>query len=185
MAGLPRDLAVPGLDRARAKSMPVPVAVPTGGRGMKVLGNAEVGGHGVAVSVPDARYHVHMVGQTGAGKTTLLANMIVDDVKAGRGTVVIDPHGDLVLDVLDRLPASVANRVVLFDPDQPNPPALNPLEGDDPDLITDNLVSIFGSIFSKAWGPRMDDVMRVSCLTLLRHANVTLQHMAPLRWVLA
>ncbi|MDG4795059.1 DUF87 domain-containing protein [Micromonospora sp. WMMD1082] len=180
MAALPRDLAVPGLDRARAKSMPVPVAVPSGGRNRKVLGEAEVGGHAVALSVPDARYHTHMVGQTGSGKTTLLANLIIDDITAGRGTIVLDPHGDLVLDVLDRLPASVADRVVLFDPAQPNPPALNPLEGDDPDLVVDNLVSIFGSIFSKAWGPRMDDVMRVSCLTLLRHANVTLQHIPPL-----
>ncbi|MEU3117167.1 DUF87 domain-containing protein [Micromonospora chalcea] len=180
LAALPRDLAVPGLDRARAKSMPAPVAVPTGGRGTKVLGDAEVGGHAVALSVADARYHLHVVGSTGSGKTTLLVNMAVEDIKAGRGTVVIDPHGDMVLDILDRLPASVAGRVVLFDPDQPNPPTLNPLSGDDPDLVVDNLVSIFGNIFAKAWGPRMDDVMRVACLTLLRHANVTLQHIPPL-----
>ena len=180
LAALPQDLAVPGLDRARAKSMPAPVAVPTGGRGVKVLGDAQVGGHAVALSVPDARYHMHMVGSTGSGKTTLLANMIIDDILAGRGTVVIDPHGDLVVDILDRLPTSVADRVVLFDPDQDEVPTLNPLEGDDHDLIVDNLVSIFGNIFSKAWGPRMDDVMRVSCLTLLRHANVTLQHVVPL-----
>ncbi|MFG1892230.1 type IV secretory system conjugative DNA transfer family protein [Micromonospora sp. NPDC049051] len=180
LAALPRDLAVPGLDRARAKSMPAPVAVPTGGRGVKVLGDAQVGGHGVALSVPDSRYHLHVIGSTGSGKTTLLVNMAVDDIKAGRGTVVIDPHGDLVLDILDRLPASVADRIVLFDPDQPNPPTINPLAGDDPDLVVDNLVSIFGNIFAKAWGPRMDDVMRVACLTLLRHANVTLQHIPPL-----
>ncbi|WP_307867964.1 helicase HerA domain-containing protein [Micromonospora sp. C95] len=180
LAALPQDLAVPGLDRARAKSMPASVAVPTGGRGVTVLGDAEIGGHPVALAVPDARYHLHMVGSTGSGKTTLLANMTIDGILAGRGTVVIDPHGDLVTDILDRLPASVAHRVVLFDPDQPNPPTLNPLEGRDHDLITDNLVSIFGSIFVKAWGPRMDDVMRVSCLTLLKHANVTLQHIPPL-----
>ncbi|MFE9206624.1 type IV secretory system conjugative DNA transfer family protein [Micromonospora sp. NPDC007230] len=180
LAALPQDLAVPGLDRARAKSMPAPVAVPTGGRGAKVLGSAEVGGHGVALSVPDARYHLHVIGSTGSGKTTLLVNMAVDDITAGRGTVVIDPHGDLVLDILDRLPASVADRLVIFDPDQPNPPTINPLAGDDPDLVVDNLVSIFGNIFAKAWGPRMDDVMRVACLTLLRHANVTLQHIPPL-----
>ncbi len=106
--------------------------------------------------------------------------MALDDIKAGRGTVVIDPHGDLVLDILDRLPAGIADRVVLFDPDQDNPPTLNLLEGDDPDLVVDNLVSIFGNIFAKAWGPRMDDVMRVACLTLLRHNNVTLQHIPPL-----
>ncbi|MFG1888085.1 type IV secretory system conjugative DNA transfer family protein [Micromonospora sp. NPDC049051] len=180
LAALPQDLAVPGLDRARAKSMPAPVAVATGGRGTKMIGDAQVGGHSVALAVPDARYHLHVVGSTGSGKTTLLVNMAVDDIKAGRGTVVIDPHGDMVLDILDRLPASVADRVVLFDPDQPNPPTINPLSGDDPDLVVDNLVSIFGNIFAKAWGPRMDDVMRVACLTLLRHANVTLQHIPPL-----
>ncbi|WP_436837912.1 type IV secretory system conjugative DNA transfer family protein [Micromonospora rifamycinica] len=180
LAALPQDLAVPGLDRARAASMPAPVAVPGGGRGVKMLGDAEIGGHSVGLSVPDARYHMHVIGSTGSGKTTLLVNMALDDIKAGRGTVVIDPHGDLVLDILDRLPATVADRVVLFDPDQPNPPTLNPLEGDDPDLVVDNLVSIFGTIFTKAWGPRMDDVMRVACLTLLRHNNVTLQHIPPL-----
>ncbi|AEB42623.1 hypothetical protein VAB18032_07515 [Micromonospora maris AB-18-032] len=180
LAALPRDLAVPGLDRARAASMPAPVAVPGGGRGVKMLGDAEIGGHAVGLAVPDARYHLHVIGSTGSGKTTLLVNMALDDIKAGRGTVVIDPHGDLVLDILDRLPATVADRVVLFDPDQDNPPTLNPLEGDDPDLVVDNLVSIFGTIFAKAWGPRMDDVMRVACLTLLRHNNVTLQHIPPL-----
>ncbi|MEU8048445.1 ATP-binding protein [Micromonospora haikouensis] len=180
LAALPRDLAVPGLDRARAASMPAPVAVPAGGRGVKMLGDAEIGGHSVGLSVPDARYHMHVIGSTGSGKTTLLVNLALDDIKAGRGTVVIDPHGDLVLDILDRLPATIADRVVLFDPDQENPPTLNPLEGDDPDLVVDNLVSIFGTIFAKAWGPRMDDVMRVACLTLLRHNNVTLQHIPPL-----
>ncbi|MFJ6199157.1 type IV secretory system conjugative DNA transfer family protein [Micromonospora sp. NPDC092111] len=180
LAALPQDLAVPGLDRARAKSMPAPVAVTGGGRGEKVLGDAQLGGHRVALSVPDARYHMHVIGSTGSGKTTMLVNMAVDDIVAGRGTVVIDPHGDLVLDILDRLPADAADRVVLFDPDQPNPPTINPLEGDDHDLVVDNLVSIFGNIFAKAWGPRMDDVMRVACLTLLRHANVTLQHIPPL-----
>ncbi|WP_442933261.1 type IV secretory system conjugative DNA transfer family protein [Micromonospora psammae] len=180
LAALPQDVAVPGLDRARARSMPAPVAVGAAGRGAKILGDAEIGGHAVALSVPDARYHMHVVGSTGSGKTTLLVNMAVADITAGRGTVVIDPHGDMVLDILDRLPASAAGRVVLFDPDQPNPPTLNPLSGEDPDLVVDNLVSIFGNIFAKAWGPRMDDVMRVACLTLLRHANVTLQHIPPL-----
>jgi hypothetical protein len=57
---------------------------------------------------------------------------------------------------------------------------LNPLDGDDHQLLVDNIVAIMSSIFVKAWGPRMDDVMRAACLTLLRHANVTLQHIPPL-----
>ena len=180
LAGLPQDLTVPGLERARAKAVAPPVAVPAGGRNTKVLGTAQLGGHTVALPVADARYHLHVLGATGSGKTTLLADMIIQDINARRGTVVIDPHGDLVLDVLDRLPATVGDRLVLFDPDQPNPPVLNPLDGDDHQLLVDNIVAIMSSIFVKAWGPRMDDVMRVACLTLLRHANVTLQHIPPL-----
>jgi hypothetical protein len=174
LAALPHDLAVPGLDRARAKPMPAPVAVPTGGRGTKVLGKAEVGGHSVAVKVPDTRHHLHVLGSTGSGKSTLLLNMILDDIHARRGTIVIDPKGDLVADLLDRIPARLAKRLVLIDPDQPDGVTLNPLDGDDDDLLVDNVVSIFGKIFAKHWGPRMDDVLRVACLTLLRKANATL-----------
>ncbi len=174
IVALPRDIAVPGLDRARAKPMPAPVAVPFGGRGAKVLGRAEVGAHSVAVKVPDARQHLHVLGSTGSGKSTLLLNMILDDVHARRGTIVIDPKGDLVVDLLDRIPAKLANRLVLIDPDQPDGVTLNPLAGDDHDLVVDNVVSIFGKIFAKHWGPRMDDVLRVACLTLLRKANATL-----------
>jgi hypothetical protein len=180
LAGLPHDLAVAGLDRAQAKPVPAPPALPAGGRGIKLLGRAELGGHPVGLSAVDARSHTHVLGSTGSGKTTLLAEMALDDIAAGRGTVVIDPHGDLVLDILDRLPAAAADRLVLVDPDQPNPPTINPLSGPDPDLVTDNLVAIFGTIFANAWGPRMDDVMRVACLTLLRHPHVTLQHIPPL-----
>jgi hypothetical protein len=180
LAGLPQDLSVAGLDRARTRAVAPPIAVAGGGRSVKVLGDAEIGGHAVALKVADARYHTHMLGSTGSGKTTLLCEMILQDILAGRGCVVIDPHGDLVLDILDRLPARYADRLVLFDPDQPNPPVLNPLDGDDHQLLVDNIVSIMGSIFVKAWGPRMDDVMRVACLTLLKHDNVTLQHIPPL-----
>ncbi|MEV6527907.1 type IV secretion system DNA-binding domain-containing protein [Longispora sp. NPDC051575] len=193
LAGLPQDVAVAGLTRARAKSAPAPIAVTGGGR-RKMLGTTEVDGRAVGLTAADARYHVHMVGTTGSGKTTLLANMILDDINAGRGTVVIDPHGDLALDILDRLPLHVADRVVLFDPlqnrtdrDHPDgilhPPTLNPLElrdGADKDLIVDNLVSICGAIFAKGWGPRMDDVMRVACLTLLKKPDVSLQLIPPL-----
>jgi hypothetical protein len=179
LAALPTDPAIPGLDRARAATIAPPIAVPTGGRGTKILGSTPAG-HAIALPVADARHHVHLLGATGSGKTTLLTNLIIGDVRAGRGTVVIDPHGDLIVDVLDRLPATDADRLVIIDPDQPNPPVLNPLDGDDHNLIVDNIVAIMSSIFVNAWGPRMDDVMRVACLTLLRHAGVTLQHIPPL-----
>ncbi|MFF0123767.1 type IV secretory system conjugative DNA transfer family protein [Micromonospora arida] len=175
LAALPQDLAVPGLDRARAKAVPAPVQVPSGGRSVKVLGRSQIGHHSIGLTVTDARQHVHVVGKTGVGKSTLLLNMILGDIKSGRGTVVIDPRGDLITDILDRLPASYAKKIVIIDPDQENPGCFNPLDdGGDPHLAVDNLVGIFAKIFQGQWGPRMDDTMRVACLTLMRHAKPTL-----------
>ncbi|MPZ26479.1 MAG: type IV secretion system DNA-binding domain-containing protein [Micromonosporaceae bacterium] len=181
LAALPQDLAVPGMDRARARAMPAPVAVPAGGRGVKVLGRAQLGGHSVALDVVDARQHLHLIGKTGTGKSTLLLNMILSDVNAGRGVVVIDPRGDLITDVLDRLPATHARRIAIIDPDQPNPACFNPLDDSaDPHLAVDNLVGIFSKIFQRHWGPRIDDTLRVACLTLMRHARPTLSLVPPL-----
>jgi TraM recognition site of TraD and TraG/Type IV secretion-system coupling protein DNA-binding domain len=181
LAALPQDLAVPGLDRARAKAMPAPAAIPSGGRSVKVLGRSQIGGHSVGLAVVDARQHVHLIGKTGVGKSTLLLNMILSDVHARRGTVVIDPRGDLVLDILDRLPTAYADRIVIIDPDQPNPACFNPLDdGGDAHLAVDNLVGVFSRIFQRHWGPRIDDTLRVSCLTLMRHANPTLSLVPPL-----
>jgi hypothetical protein len=180
IATLPTDVAVPGLDRAGAKPMPAPVAVPTGGRGTKPLGLAQVGGHAVALPVADARHHLHVLGATGTGKSTFLTHLILDDIANRRGVVVIDPKGDLAADVLARLPLSVADRLVVIDPDQPRGATLNPLSGADPDLVVDNIVAIFSRIFARHWGPRIDDVLRVACLTLMRKPNATLTLVPPL-----
>jgi hypothetical protein len=186
LAGLPLDLSVPGLDRARAKAVPAPVAVPAGGRGTRVLGRAEVGGHAVALPVIDARQHLHVLGSTGSGKSTFMTHLILDDIRNHRGVVVIDPKGDLVLDVLDRLPLSITerrNRLVVIDPDQPGGATFNPLQvtpGTDADLVVDNVVAIFSRIFQRHWGPRIDDVLRVACLTLMRHMTADLTKVPPL-----
>jgi hypothetical protein len=144
------------------------------------LGRAEAGGHAVALPVADARHHVHLLGSTGSGKSTAMTHVILADIRACRGVVVIDPKGDLALDVLDRLPASVADRIVIIDPDQPGSAALNPLVGSDDDLVVDNIVSIFSKIFARHWGPRIDDVLRVACLTVMRQPNPTLVLVPPL-----
>lgn len=180
LAGLPTDVAVPGLARARAKAVPAPVQVPMGGRNTLPLGRAQVGGHAIALPVVDARQHLHVIGSTGSGKTTLLLNLVLAHIKAGRGVVVVDPKGDLVTDILDRLPFDAADRLVLLDPEQEPPPAFNPLEGDDDDLVVDNIVSIFGKIFSQHWGPRIDDILRSALLTLMAHAHPMLTMVPPL-----
>jgi hypothetical protein len=94
--------------------------------------------------------------------------------------VVVDPKGDLAVDILDRLAFPDAERLVLLDPAQEPPPAFNPLEGDDDDLVVDNIVSIFGKIFSQHWGPRIDDILRSALLTLMGHAHPMLTMVPPL-----
>jgi hypothetical protein len=180
VAALPTDLAVPGLARAQAKPVAAPVEVRSGGRHTVALGRAQVGGHKVALGVADGRQHLHVMGPTGTGKSTLLLNLALGHIKAGRGVVVIDPRGDLVTDILDRLPFDAAARMVLLDPAQEPPPAFNPLQGDDDDLVVDNIVSIFGKIFARHWGPRIDDTLRSALLTLMIKENPMLTMVPPL-----
>src|SRR5262249_13176342 len=94
---------------------------------VKPLGTAPLGNPALlGVSVPAARPPLPGVGPPGAGKTTLLVNLVCADARAGRGVAVFDPKGDMVRDLLDRLPEPVGNRLVVIDPDERQaPPALN------------------------------------------------------------
>ncbi|WP_267244533.1 helicase HerA domain-containing protein [Streptomyces sp. PR69] len=179
LAHLPFEADAPGLQRAGARSVLPPPSVPepTPGAGVKPLGRSGVGARrGVGVAVADARHHLHVMGATGSGKSTLIANLALDDVRNHRGVIVIDPKGDLVTDLLDRLPDTCADRLVLIDPDDPHtPPCLNVLDGADIDVVVDNITGIFRRIFTAFWGPRTDDLMRAACLTLLKHRERTHQ----------
>ncbi len=173
IAHLPTDTGLPGLQRAGARALSPAPEIPVGGEHTKPLGMADTGTRRpVAVKISDARHHLHILGPTGVGKSTLLARTILDDADSGRGVIVIDPKGDLVTDILSRLPSRMGERVVLFDADSSAPPpCVNPLDIDrigraGTDLAVDNLVTVFHRIFHQWWGPRTDDIMRASLLTL-------------------
>ncbi|WP_394620136.1 type IV secretory system conjugative DNA transfer family protein [Lentzea sp. JNUCC 0626] len=165
LAHLPLDEAAPGVQRAGAKAVPPPPGVAHSG---KPIGRSDSGlSRPIGLAVADARHHVHIMGATGSGKSELMARMILADAEAGRGLVVIDPKGDLVGDLLQRLPQRLGQKVVLFDADSSSrPPVLNPLEGKDSARAVDNLMSIFSRVYSSSWGPRTDDILRVGLLTL-------------------
>lgn len=167
VAHVPTDHAAPGLLRAGAKAVPPPPGIPGPGAGVRPVGVSDTGhARPIGLRVSDAREHVHVLGATGSGKSTLLAQMILADAEAGRGAVVIDPKGDLINDLLARLPNHATDKVVLIDPDTPNAvPCLNPLEGEKVRSV-DNLVSVFSRVFASAWGPRTEDILRSVCLTL-------------------
>ena len=168
LAHLPWDEAIPALQRAGARAVPPPPGVATSGPGIRPIGVTDTGNpRPVGLRIPDARHHLHILGATGSGKSELMARMILDDAQAGRGVVVVDPKGDLITDILMRLPEELAGKVTLFDADdRTRPPILNPLEGDDPARTVDNLVSIFARIYASSWGPRTDDILRAGLLTL-------------------
>ena len=163
LAHLPVESALPGVVRAGARSVAPPPGLPARG---KPLGRASAG-EPVALAVADARYHVHLLGPTGVGKSTLIARLALADLEAGRGAVVIDPKGDLVEEILERIPPRQEGQVDLLDPLDPAPPGLNVLEGADHDLVVDQLVGIFRRVYERFWGPRTDDILRAGLLTLL------------------
>ncbi|WP_433498810.1 type IV secretory system conjugative DNA transfer family protein [Sphaerimonospora sp. CA-214678] len=173
LAHLPLDVAVPGLQRAGANTVPPSPQIAYGGAHVKTLGFADSGHERpVALRVADSFHHVHVLGPNGTGKSTLLAQMILSDIQAGRGTVVIEAKGDLINDLLGLIPESVADKVVLIDPDDRHTrPSLNVLGGADLESGVDNLVGIFHKIYADYWGPRTDDILRGCALTLAAHGG--------------
>ena len=131
----------------------------------------------LALSLPDSLRHLHVIGPTGAGKSTLLLGLICQDMQAGRGVIVVDPKGDLVADVLDRVPPERTGDVVVIDPtDEQRPVGLNLLArpDDSPELVVDQVVSIFHDLYRDSWGPRTDDILRAALLTLVGVPGMTL-----------
>ncbi len=173
IAGLP-GAGAQGVERAGARTVAPPRAVPTAG---KVIGESDHPAvrRPVAISVPDATQHVHIMGENGTGKSTMVAQMVLQDAAAGRGAAVIDPHGDLVDAILERLPQAMVDRTCVVDPeDLTSAVGLNVLAGEDPDLVVDHVVAALRRIYEAHWGPRTDDIMRATCLTLTQIPGATL-----------
>ncbi|HUY25276.1 MAG TPA: type IV secretion system DNA-binding domain-containing protein [Candidatus Saccharimonadales bacterium] len=132
----------------------------------------------VMIAQADCRQHLHLDGGTGSGKSTVMANLALQDIEARRGIAVIDLKGDLVRDLLARIPSQHWDRVVLIDPSfRDRPVGLNVLECDDPEqieVVCDQIVTIFKKAYDRFWGPRTDDILRAALLTLLQHPGSTL-----------
>lgn len=118
----------------------------------------------VRLGAKEGLRHLHVVGPSGVGKSTLLAHLILSDIAAGRGVVAIDPKGDLVTEVLERVPENRRESVVVLDPSDPSPVGFNPL--DTSALGIDGLLHVLRSIWATSWGPRMGDVLHAGLLTL-------------------
>ncbi|MBP7146449.1 MAG: type IV secretion system DNA-binding domain-containing protein [Acidobacteria bacterium] len=129
----------------------------------------------------DRLSHVYLIGRTGVGKSTLLASIARQDVDAGHGLALFDPHGDLADDV-----AGYAKRVrpddllYLNAPDPAQPFTFNPLAEVSPErrsLASANLLDVFKKIWADSWGPRLEHILRNCLLTLLDQPEPSLGDM--------
>lgn len=125
----------------------------------------------------DRRRHLYAVGKSGSGKSKFLEMLIKEDLDAGKGVGVLDPHGDLVDNVLRYVPEHRIKDVVLFDPsDIDFPIAFNPLEnvGEAYKMqVTKGFIDIFKKLFGSNWSDRLEHVLRYTTLALLDSPNTT------------
>lgn len=128
------------------------------------------------IDVPARRQHVYVIGQTGAGKSTLLRNLILQDIDAGRGVALIDPHGDLAAEILEHIPPRRTGDVVYFDPASPDPMAINLFRAttDNWHVVASGIVSAFKKIWGNSWGARLEYILYATLAALLQCNNTSL-----------
>lgn len=118
----------------------------------------------------DRLRHLWIAGPTGVGKSTLLANLISYDIHRGDPVIVIDAGGDLVTDVLARIPETRHEDVIILDPtSQDHVTGLNPIRShgpEDHELAAGLVYHALESIYASSWGPRTADILRAGLLTL-------------------
>jgi hypothetical protein len=108
------------------------------------------------LSVEAARMHLSLLGGTGSGKSAVMCRIALELLARRHGAVLIDPKADLVAELLDRVPAADADRVVVLDPSERGPlPGLDLFGRGDPVLRSDVILSVLKGV-SESWGPRID-----------------------------
>ncbi|MCK9438904.1 MAG: type IV secretion system DNA-binding domain-containing protein [Patescibacteria group bacterium] len=130
------------------------------------------------IKTDDRRRHMYLIGKTGMGKSTVLENMIVNDIRNGKGVAVIDPHGDLAEKIIKYIPEERIDDVVYFNPaDMDYPIAFNLVEQVEPHLrhlVASGLIGVFKKLWADSWGPRLEYILRNAILAILDYPGSTL-----------
>ena len=146
-----------------------------------LLGHTVAHGSARALTVEQRKRHLYAIGRTGVGKSTFIRSLMQQDILAGRGCTLIDPHGDIAQSIADCIPQHRVKDVIYFDTgDFEHPIGFNILEFQRPsedypqlsreqesDLIAAEAVSMFKGIFRESWGPWLEYLLKTTVLTLL------------------
>ncbi len=157
-----------------AKTAPAPADIPTEGI---LLGENVYRGvkKEIRIKREDRRRHMYIIGKSGVGKSVMLTNMAVQDIANGEGICVLDPHGDLISDILERIPPERAEDVIVFSPaDLERPLALNLLEFDprypeQKSFVINEMIGIFDKLYDlkATGGPMFEQYMRNAMLLIM------------------
>jgi hypothetical protein len=184
LIGFPIDLtSVPGLTLGTCRLLPVASLVPTNGTLLGVSTYPASPGRAVCLG-PDARTrHLWICGPTGIGKSTLLARMAIADIEAGHCVVVLDPKGDLIDRIAERMPDRRMGDVIMLDAaDDERPVGYNPLActPSNRELVVEQVLGVMRALWKFSWGPRLDDIVRGCLLTLTAFPGMTLAELPAL-----
>ncbi|MDP3630560.1 MAG: type IV secretion system DNA-binding domain-containing protein [Actinomycetota bacterium] len=169
------DGTLPGIDSVHPKVL----APPQGSKGSNrpfAISSAAGETIRLGISAQDSLQHTVLLGPTGSGKSNAMLSLIMADIEAGRGVLVIDPKSDLTTEILARVPENRRGDIVVIDPADKCPVGLNPLvsKRQNPALIADGILAVFKELYADSWGPRTQDIMTGALLTLAQTPNSTL-----------
>lgn len=129
----------------------------------------------IKIKREDRRRHFYVIGKSGTGKSQFIASLAIQDIINGEGVAVLDPHGDLIQDILCRIPPERVEDVVLFSPaDLERPLALNLVEYDprypeQKTFVINELIKIFDKLYDlkSTGGPIFEQYMRNALLLIM------------------
>jgi hypothetical protein len=140
--------------------------------------NFRRGNKAFGIGQADRLSHLYIIGKTGVGKSTLIETLARQDLEAGRGFALVDPHGDLVERVAAAVPPESADQVVYLNaPDASQPYGYNPVrrvQRDKIPLAASGLLEALRKLWPDAWGVRMEHVLRNTLYALLERDGSTL-----------
>jgi hypothetical protein len=128
----------------------------------------------VSISPTQRLKHMHLIGTTGTGKSTLMLSCIVQDMMSGNGVAVLDPHGDLIENILPYIPENRQNDVIIVDPaDAAFPVGFNILTAHseiEKEILASDLVAVFRRL-STSFGDQMHSVLANAILAFLESSK--------------